>query len=166
MKKINLLLSILTITFLSACDSGTTSTAAPNTAAPSTATPSTAAPSTTTPSTGSSNLKENIINTSDLSAPEGFDFTSERIVDITLSVASSQNERGFMSIYTESKEGKVDSKTQIVLTPMNDKTEFRSSVMLPNHVNKIWVEVWYPDALGTEIKASVDIVDDTASAIL
>lgn len=156
MKKINLLLSILTITFLSACDSGTTSTTTPNTAAP----------STPTPSTGSSNVKENTINTSDLSAPEGFNFTTERIVDITLSVASSQNERGFMSVYTESKKGEVDSKTQIVLTPMNDKTEFRSSVMLPNHVNKIWVEVWYPDALGTEIKASVDIVDDTANAIL
>ncbi len=71
-----------------------------------------------------------------------------------------------MSIYTEFNEGAVDYTSQIILTPMNDSTEFKSSMMLPNHVDKVWVEIWYPSALGSEIKQMIDIVDNTVVATL
>lgn len=155
MKNINLLLSIVTLTFLSACDSGggggSSGSSTPD----------------STPSNISATPETQVgVSTSELSAPEGFSFSTEREVSFNLSVASSQSDRGFMSIYTEFNEGIVDHTSQIILTPMNDTTEFTTNVMLPNHVDKIWVEVWYPSALGNEIKTSVDIVDNTVNAIL
>ena len=155
MKNINLLLSIVTLTFLSACDSGGDGGSSGS------STPG------STPSNVSAIPETQVgVSTSELSAPEGFSFSTEREVSFNLSVASSQSERGFMSIYTEFNEGIVDYTSQIILTPMNDTTEFTTNVMLPNHVDKIWVEVWYPSALGNEIKTSVDIVGNTANAIL
>ncbi|MBB1313041.1 hypothetical protein [Aliivibrio sp. SR45-2] len=155
MKNINLLLSIVTLTFLSACDSGGDGGSSGS------STPG------STPSNVSAIPETQVgVSTSELSAPEGFSFSTEREVSFNLSVASSQSDRGFMSIYTEFNEGIVDHTSQIILTPMNDTTEFTTNVMLPNHVDKIWVEVWYPSALGNEIKTSVDIVDNTVNAIL
>ncbi|MUJ25108.1 hypothetical protein [Aliivibrio fischeri] len=149
MKRINILLSIAIITFLAACSdssSGTSGGAAPAAA--------------------DVPKKESGIKTSELSVPEGFTFSTEREVTFDLSVASSQSDRGFMSIYTEFNEGAVDYTSQIILTPMNDSTEFKSSMMLPNHVDKVWVEIWYPSALGSEIKQMIDIVDNTVVATL
>lgn len=155
MKNINLLLSIVTLTFLSACDSGGDGGSSGS------STPG------STPSNVSAIPETQVgVSTSELSAPEGFSFSTEREVSFNLSVASSQSDRGFMSIYTEFNEGIVDHTSQIILTPMNDTTEFTTNVMLPNHVDKIWVEVWYPSALGNEIKTSVEIVDNTVNAIL
>ncbi|OCH22990.1 hypothetical protein [Aliivibrio logei] len=155
MKNINLLLSIVTLTFLSACDSGGDGGSSGS------STPG------STPSNVSAIPETQVgVSTSELSAPEGFSFSTEREVSFNLSVASSQSDRGFMSIYTEFNEGIVDHTSQIILTPMNDTIEFTTNVMLPNHVDKIWVEVWYPSALGNEIKTSVDIVDNTVNAIL
>lgn len=155
MKNINLLLSIVTLTFLSACDSGGGGGSSGS------STPG------STPSNVSAIPETQVgVSTSELSAPEGFSFSTEREVSFNLSVASSQSDRGFMSIYTEFNEGIVDHTSQIILTPMNDTTEFTTNVMLPNHVDKIWVEVWYPSALGNEIKTSVEIVDNTVNAIL
>jgi hypothetical protein len=156
MKNINLLLSIVTLTFLSACDSGGGGGSSSGSSTPD-----------STPSNISATPETQVgVSTSELSAPEGFSFSTEREVSFNLSVASSQSDRGFMSIYTEFNEGIVDHTSQIILTPMNDTTEFTTNVMLPNHVDKIWVEVWYPSALGNEIKTSVDIVDNTVNAIL
>lgn len=154
MKTINLLLSIAGISLLSACggsDSGGSSSDTDN-----------SAPSTVSEAAG----EVNGVSTSELSAPEGFKFSTEREVAFNLSVANSQSERGFMSVYTEFNEGVVDYTSQIIVTPMNDQTIFESNIMLPNHVDKVWVEVWYPSAIGSEISASVDIVDNTASAVL
>ncbi|MDD9194311.1 hypothetical protein PVK62_00485 [Aliivibrio sp. S3MY1] len=151
MKRINLLLSIAALVVITACsDSGSGSSSPGSTAPSSSATPDT----------------KDGIRTSELSIPEGFNFATEREVSITLSVANSQSDRGFMSLYSEFNEGTVDYTSQFILTPMNDKTELKTTVMLPNHVDKIWVEVWYPSALGHEITQSIDIVNNTVNKVL
>ncbi|WP_375320405.1 hypothetical protein [Aliivibrio logei] len=154
MKHIHLLLGITALTFLAACSDSSSGSSSGGGAAPGTDSAVPAAEGV------------NGIKTSELSIPEGFTFSTEREVSITLSVASSQSERGFMSLYSEFKDGVVDHTSQFIITPMNDETEFQTSVMLPNHVDKIWVEVWYPSAVGHEITQSVDIVDNTINAIL
>ena len=157
MKNINFLLSITALTFLAACSDSSSGSSSDEGAGSGSTTPASTLPATE---------GENGIKTSELSIPEGFTFSTEREVSITLSVASSQSERGFMSLYSEFKDGVVDHTSQFIITPMNDETEFQTSVMLPNHVDKIWVEVWYPSAVGHEITQSVDIVDNTINAVL
>ncbi|OCH13689.1 hypothetical protein A6E05_05125 [Aliivibrio sp. 1S165] len=149
MKKINLLLSIAGISLLSACGGSDSGGSSNNDS-----------------SVPSSVSVANGIRTSELSAPEGFAFSTEREVTFNLSVANSQSERGFMSIYTEFNEGVVDYTSQIIVTPMNDQTVFESIITLPNHVDKVWIEVWYPSAIGSKISSSVDIVDNNVSAVL
>ncbi|MDD9156758.1 hypothetical protein PVK64_11290 [Aliivibrio sp. S4TY2] len=151
MKRINLLLSIAALVFITACSDSGSGSSSPGSTAPS---------SSATPDTNDG------IRTSELSIPEGFNFATEREVSITLSVANSQSERGFMSLYSEFNESAVDYTSQFILTPMNDQTELKTTVMLPNHVNKIWVEVWYPSALGSEITQSIDIVNNTVNTVL
>ncbi|GGJ00312.1 lipoprotein [Shewanella hanedai] len=162
MKTINLLLSTVTLVLLSACGGGgEESTPEVVSPPPVTTPPVVTPPVTTTPDSGGGP-----VNTSDLLIPDGFDFTTEREVSFNLSVASSQTERGFMSVYTEFNNGVVDYNSQIIRTPMNAGVEFKSNIMVPNHLDKVWVEIWYPAAIGTEVKKQLDIVNGVVNAVL
>ena len=163
MKTINLLLSILTLAFLSACGGGGGDESTPEVVSPP---PVTTPPVVTPPVTTPPDSGGGPVNTSDLIIPDGFDFTTEREVAFNLSVSSSQTERGFMSVYTEFDNGVVDYKSQIIRTPMNAGVEFKSNIMVPNHLDKVWVEIWYPAAIGTEVKKQLDIVNGVVNAVL
>ncbi|MEC4728105.1 hypothetical protein HWQ46_21450 [Shewanella sp. D64] len=160
MKTINLLLSTVTLVFLSACGGGGEESTPEVVSLPPVVTP----PVTTPPDSGDETSI--LVNTSDLLIPDGFDFTTEREVAFNLSVASSQSERGFMSVYTGFNNGVVDYNSQIIRTPMNVGVEFKSNIMIPNHLDKVWVEIWYPAAIGSEVKKQLDIVNGVVNAVL
>ncbi|MEZ9398586.1 hypothetical protein AB4393_24550 [Vibrio splendidus] len=144
MKTIKLILSGVTLVFLSACGGGGGSSSSSPSSVPT-----------------SQSLKS-----VELSIPEGFDFSTEREVKVTVDVVSSQSTRGFMSIYTEFNGDVVDYSSQVLRSPINEDIEFSTTLLLPNHVEKVWVEVWYPSAMGSEVKRSVDINNDQVEVIL
>ncbi|MFS1428668.1 hypothetical protein LMH73_016385, partial [Vibrio splendidus] len=102
----------------------------------------------------------------ELSIPEGFDFSTEREVTVSVDVASSQSSRGFMSIYTDFNGEVVDYTSQVLRTPINEDIDFSTTLLLPNHVDKVWVEVWYPSAMGSELKRLVDINNGQIDVVL
>ena len=104
--------------------------------------------------------------TENLVVPEDFDFSSESEVAIELTVASNQLNRGFLSVYTDKREGVVDYNSQVIRTPVQSGQTFESVIMLPNHSDSIWVEVWYPTDLDSTIKQNVEVVDGVAKAQL
>jgi len=104
--------------------------------------------------------------TENLVVPDDFDFSSESEVAIELTVASNQLNRGYLSVYTDSREGVVDYTSQIIRAPVKSGQTFDSVIMLPNHSDSIWVEVWYPTDLDSTIKQRVAVVDGVAKAQL
>ncbi|MEZ8038668.1 hypothetical protein ACED25_03640 [Vibrio sp. 1F263] len=145
MKTIKLILSGVGFVFLSACGGGgggDSTASSPSTVAP----PSnTTAPVSVTPPSNSTVGSNNVvtpapvvipqsIKSSELSIPEGFDFSTEREVSVNVDVASSQSSRGFMSIYTEFNGDVVDYTSQVLRSPINQDIEFSATLLLPNHV--------------------------------
>ncbi|MEZ8019682.1 hypothetical protein AB4277_20665 [Vibrio splendidus] len=147
MKTIKLILSGVTLVFLSACGGG-------------------GGGGSSSSSSPSSVPTSQSLKSVELSIPEGFDFSTEREVKVTVDVVSSQSTRGFMSIYTEFNGDVVDYTSQVLRSPINEDIEFSTTLLLPNHVEKVWVEVWYPSAMGSEVKRSVDINNDQVEVIL
>ncbi|MEZ9763961.1 hypothetical protein AB4278_13765 [Vibrio splendidus] len=147
MKTIKLILSGVTLVFLSACGGG-------------------GGGGSSSSSSPSSVPTSQSLKSVELSIPEGFDFSTEREVKVTVDVVSSQSTRGFMSIYTEFNGDVVDYSSQVLRSPINEDIEFSTTLLLPNHVEKVWVEVWYPSAMGSEVKRSVDINNDQVEVIL
>ncbi|MFS1492113.1 hypothetical protein BCT96_003260 [Vibrio splendidus] len=149
MKTIKLILSGVALVFLSACGGGGGGGGGSSSSSSPSSVPT------------SQSLKS-----VELSIPEGFDFSTEREVKVTVDVVSSQSTRGFMSIYTEFNGDVVDYSSQVLRSPINEDIEFSTTLLLPNHVEKVWVEVWYPSAMGSEVKRSVDINNDQVEVIL
>ena len=147
MKTIKLMLSSVSLVFLSACGGGggggSSSASAP-----------------------SSSAAQQAQKSIELVVPEGFDFSTEREVVVSVDVASSQSSRGFMSIYTDFNGEVVDYTSQVLRTPINEDIDFSTTLLLPNHVDRVWVEVWYPSAMGSEVKRLVDIENGQVDVIL
>ena len=146
MKTIKLILSSVSLVFLSACGGGgggSSSASAP-----------------------SSSAAQQAQKSIELVVPEGFDFSTEREVVVSVDVASSQSSRGFMSIYTDFNGEVVDYTSQVLRTPINEDIDFSTTLLLPNHVDKVWVEVWYPSAMGSEVKRLVDINNGQVDVVL
>ena len=147
MKTIKLILSSVSLVFLSACGGGggggSSSASAPS-------------------SSAAQQAKKSI----ELVVPEGFDFSTEREVVVNVDVGSSQSSRGFMSIYTDFNGEVVDYTSQVLRTPINEDIDFSTTLLLPNHVDKVWVEVWYPSAMGSEVKRLVDINNGQVDVVL
>lgn len=171
MKLSKLMLSSVTLAFLAACGGGGGgggSTAS----APSSVPPADDSSSGNTSSTGNNTVTSSVapaaqvLSSVELTIPEGFDFSTEREVAVTVDVASSQSSRGFMSLYTEFDGDVVDYTSQVLRMPINEDTDFSTTLMLPNHVDKVWVEVWYPSALGSEVRNSYSIENDQVDVIL
>lgn len=165
MNTTKLMLSSVTLVFLTACGGGggggsTTST--PSSVAP----PSGAPAGVSNAVTSSVTPVQQALKSVELSIPEGFDFSTEREVVVSVDVASSQSSRGFMSIYTDFSGEVVDYTSQVLRTPINEDIDFSTTLLLPNHVDKVWVEVWYPSAMGSEIKRSINIDNDQVDVVL
>ena len=147
MKTIKLMLSSVSLVFLSACGGGggggSSSASAP-----------------------SSSAAQQAQKSIELVVPEGFDFSTEREVVVNVDVGSSQSSRGFMSIYTDFNGEVVDYTSQVLRTPINEDIDFSTTLLLPNHVDKVWVEVWYPSAMGSEVKRLVDINNGQIDVVL
>ncbi|MEZ9952735.1 hypothetical protein AB4395_09645 [Vibrio splendidus] len=147
MKTIKLILSSVSLVFLSACGGGggggSSSASAP-----------------------SSSAAQQAQKSIELVVPEGFDFSTEREVVVNVDVGSSQSSRGFMSIYTDFNGVVVDYTSQVLRTPINEDIDFSTTLLLPNHVDKVWVEVWYPSAMGSEVKRLVDINNGQVDVVL
>ena len=147
MKTIKLILSSVSLVFLSACGGGggggSSSASAP-----------------------SSSAAQQAQKSIELVVPEGFDFSTEREVVVNVDVGSSQSSRGFMSIYTDFNGEVVDYTSQVLRTPINEDIDFSKTLLLPNHVDKVWVEVWYPSAMGSEVKRLVDINNGQVDVVL
>ncbi|MFA0002690.1 hypothetical protein AB4422_04870 [Vibrio splendidus] len=147
MKIIKLMLSSVSLVFLSACGGGggggSSSASAP-----------------------SSSAAQQAQKSIELVVPEGFDFSTEREVVVNVDVGSSQSSRGFMSIYTDFNGDVVDYTSQVLRTPINEDIDFSTTLLLPNHVDKVWVEVWYPSAMGSEVKRLVDINNGQVDVVL
>jgi hypothetical protein len=167
MKLSKLMLSSVTLVFLAACGGGGGgggSTAS----APSSVPPADDSSSGTGNNTVTSSVAPaaQVLKSVELTIPEGFDFSTEREVVVTVDVASSQSSRGFMSLYTEFEGDVVDYTSQVLRMPINEDTDFSTTLLLPNHVDKVWVEVWYPSALGSEVKSSFSIENDQVDVLL
>ncbi|NOH34648.1 hypothetical protein [Vibrio chagasii] len=167
MKLSKLMLSSVTLVFLAACGGGGGgggSTAS----APSSVPPADDSSSGTGNNTVTSSVAPaaQVLKSVELTIPEGFDFSTEREVVVTVDVASSQSSRGFMSLYTEFEGEVVDYTSQVLRMPINEDTDFSTTLLLPNHVDKVWVEVWYPSALGSEVKSSFSIENDKVDVLL
>ncbi|MBU2907906.1 MULTISPECIES: hypothetical protein [Vibrio] len=165
MNTTKLMLSSVTLVFLTACGGGggggsTTST--PSSVAP----PSSAPAGVSNTVTSSVTPVQQALKSVELSVPEGFDFSTEREVVVSVDVASSQSSRGFMSIYTDFNGEVVDYTSQVLRTPINEDIDFSTTLLLPNHVDRVWVEVWYPSAMGSEVKRLVDIENGQVDVIL
>ncbi|MEO9495280.1 hypothetical protein [Vibrio splendidus] len=166
MNTTKLMLSSVTLVFLTACGGGgggggsTTST--PSSVAP----PSSAPAGVSNAVTSSVAPVQQALKSVELSVPEGFDFSTEREVVVSVDVASSQSSRGFMSIYTDFNGDVVDYTSQVLRTPINEDIDFSTTLLLPNHVDKVWVEVWYPSAMGSEVKRLVDINNGQVDVVL
>ncbi|OBT18532.1 hypothetical protein A9266_15725 [Vibrio tasmaniensis] len=165
MKTIKLILSSVTLVFLTACGGGGGGGGS------TTSSPSSVAPPSSAPAGGSNAVISSVapaqaLKSVELSVPEGFDFSTEREVVVTVDVASSQSSRGFMSIYTDFNREVVDYTSQVLRTPINEDIDFSTTLLLPNHVDKVWVEVWYPSAMGSEVKRLVDINNGQVDVVL
>ena len=171
MKLSKLMLSSVTLTFLAACGGGGGGGGS-TTSAPSSVPPADDSSSGDTSSAGNNTVtssvvpEEQVLRSVELTIPEGFDFSTEREVAVTVDVASSQSSRGFMSLYTEFDGDVVDYTSQVLRTPINENTDFSTTLLLPNHVDKVWVEGWYPSALGSEMKGSFNIENDKVDVLL
>ncbi|MEZ9183190.1 hypothetical protein AB4158_03130 [Vibrio splendidus] len=147
MNTTKLMLSSVTLVFLTACGGGggggSSSASAP-----------------------SSSAAQQAQKSIELVMPEGFDFSTEREVVVNVDVGSSQSSRGFMSIYTDFNGDVVDYTSQVLRTPINEDIDFSTTLLLPNHVDKVWVEVWYPSAMGSEVKRLVDINNGQVDVVL
>lgn len=170
MKLSKLMLSSVTLVFLAACGGGGggggSTTSAPSSVPPADDSSSGNSSSANNTVTSSVAPAAQVLSSVELTIPEGFDFSTEREVAVTVDVASSQSSRGFMSLYTEFDGDVVDYTSQVLRMPINEDTDFSTTLMLPNHVDKVWVEVWYPSALGSEVKSSFTIEDDKVDVLL
>ncbi len=169
MKLSKLMLSGVTLVFLTACGGGGGGGGGGSTAsAPSSVPPADDSSSGTGNNTVTSSVAPaaQVLKSVELTIPEGFDFSTEREVVVTVDVASSQSSRGFMSLYTEFEGDVVDYTSQVLRMPINEDTDFSTTLLLPNHVDKVWVEVWYPSALGSEVKSSYNIENDKVDVLL
>ncbi|CAH6785082.1 conserved exported hypothetical protein [Vibrio chagasii] len=170
MKLSKLMLSSVTLVFLAACGGGGggggSTTSAPSSVPPADDSSSGNSSSANNTVTSSVAPAAQVLSSVELTIPEGFDFSTEREVAVTVDVASSQSSRGFMSLYTEFDGDVVDYTSQVLRMPINEDTDFSTTLMLPNHVDKVWVEVWYPSALGSEVRNSYSIENDQVDVIL
>ncbi|MFM2607947.1 hypothetical protein AAFX30_10015 [Vibrio chagasii] len=170
MKLSKLMLSSVTLAFLAACGGGGggggSTTSAPSSVPPADDSSSGNSSSANNTVTSSVAPAAQVLSSVELTIPEGFDFSTEREVAVTVDVASSQSSRGFMSLYTEFDGDVVDYTSQVLRMPINEDTDFSTTLLLPNHVDKVWVEVWYPSALGSEVRNSYSIENDQVDVIL
>ena len=163
MKLSKLMLSSVTLTFLAACGGGGGGGGS-TTSAPSSVPPADDSSSgNTSPAVAP---EAQVLRAVELTIPEGFDFSTEREVAVTVDVASSQSSRGFMSLYTGFEGDVVDYTSQVLRMPINEDTDLSTTLLLPNHIDKVWVEVWYPSALGSEVKSSFNIENDKVDVLL
>ena len=167
MNTTKLMLSSVTLVFLTACGGGGGGGGGSTTSTPSSVAPPSSAPAGVSNAVTSSVAPvQQALKSVELSVPEGFDFSTEREVVVSVDVASSQSSRGFMSIYTDFNGDVVDYTSQVLRTPINEDIDFSTTLLLPNHVDKVWVEVWYPSAMGSEVKRLVDINNGQVDVVL
>ncbi|PTO89090.1 hypothetical protein CWN98_06530 [Vibrio splendidus] len=167
MNTTKLMLSSVTLVFLTACGGGGGGGGGSTTSTPSSVAPPSSAPAGVSNTvTSSVTPVQQALKSVELSVPEGFDFSTEREVVVSVDVASSQSSRGFMSIYTDFNGEVVDYTSQVLRTPINEDIDFSTTLLLPNHVDRVWVEVWYPSAMGSEVKRLVDIENGQVDVIL
>lgn len=170
MKLSKLMLSSVTLVFLAACGGGGggggSTTSAPSSVPPADDSSSGNSSSANNTVTSSIAPAAQVLSSVELTIPEGFDFSTEREVAVTVDVASSQSSRGYLSLYTEFDGDVVDYSSQVLRMPINEDTDFSTTLLLPNHVDKVWVEVWYPSALGSEVRNSYSIENDQVDVIL
>lgn len=99
------------------------------------------------------------VSTAELVAPEGFNFSTDYQVDVSLMVSEPAGALGYISLYTEfdAASGLPDYASRIVLSTLDNQNSFSHSVRLPNHINQIWAEVWYRDAPTEPLKQMLTV---------
>ena len=112
-----------------------------------------------TPSQALNDEMINEVSTAELVAPEGFNFSTDYQVDVSLMVSEPAGALGYISLYIEfdAASGRPDYASRIVLSTLDNQNSFNHSMRLPNHVNQVWAEVWYRDAPTKPLKQMLTV---------
>lgn len=109
---------------------------------------------------------EQRIDTTDLMIPPGFDFETDREVTMSFIVDNEVAERAFLSAYPHNVNDKTDFQTQLLRIELTGGAHIETHMMLPNHTEKIMVEVWLPGSNQNIVKKTYDIIDGKVSVVL
>ena len=94
-----------------------------------------------------------------LYAPNGFDFSTDFWLDLQFTVSDPAGNQGYISIYTDydAETGEVNRNSRIVFASLDEMHRYQQPLRLANHIDDLWVEVWYVDNPNQPIKTAVQL---------
>lgn len=110
--------------------------------APETSTPETSIPEPETPS-----VKP--LTTADIEAPEGLTFTSAFAMDLSVNLEQYQQQKAYVSVYSDyhqadNNQWQINYNSRILGSSVNNGV-FNKALTLPQHLEKVLVQVWFYD---------------------
>lgn len=92
---------------------------------------------------------ETSFTTADIKAPEGLAFTSAFAMDLSVNLDQFQQQKAYISVYSdyrqsENNQWQINYNSRILGSSVNNGV-FNKALTLPQHLEKVLVQVWFYD---------------------
>ncbi|UTW46930.1 hypothetical protein [Bacterioplanoides sp. SCSIO 12839] len=124
--------------------------------APETSTPVTSIPEPETPSVTS-------LTTAEIEAPEGLTFTSAFAMDLSVNLEQYQQQKAYISVYSDyhqadNNQWQINYNSRILGSSVNNGV-FNKALTLPQHLEKVLVQVWFYDTSIEPLTREVTVAE-------
>lgn len=124
--------------------------------APETSTPVTSVPEPETPSVMP-------LTTAEIEAPEGLTFTSAFAMDLSLNLEQYQQQKAYVSVYSDyhqadNNQWQINYNSRVLGSSVNNGV-FNKALTLPQHLEKVLVQVWFYDTSIEPLTREVTVAE-------
>lgn len=107
------------------------------------------APATSTPEPSTPEPSVTPLTTAEIEAPEGLTFTSAFAMDLSVNLEQYQQQKAYVSVYSDyhqadNNQWQINYNSRILGSSVNNGV-FNKALTLPQHLEKVLVQVWFYD---------------------
>lgn len=119
------------------------------------------APATSTPEPSTPSVTP--LTTAEIEAPEGLAFTSAFAMDLSVNLDQFQQQKAYISVYSdyrqsENNQWQINYNSRVLGSSVNNGV-FNKALTLPQHLEKVLVQVWFYDTSIEPITREVTVAE-------
>ena len=103
------------------------------------------------------------LTTAEIEAPEGLTFTSAFAMDLSVNLEQYQQQKAYVSVYsdyrqTENNQWQINYNSRVLGSSVNNGV-FNKALTLPQHLEKVLVQVWFYDTSIEPLTREVTVAE-------